>query len=38
MALLRCYGRPGCFDSDFEMVCNVGFGIYHCSLYGVKVR
>jgi len=22
-----------CFDSDLEVVCNVGFGFYHCHLY-----
>lgn len=38
MALLRCYGSPCCFDSDFEVVFNVGFGLYHCPPYGVQVR
>lgn len=38
MALLRCYKSPCCFDSDLEVVSNVGFGFYHCPLYGVQVR
>ena len=24
LALLRCYGSPGCFDSGFQLVCIVG--------------
>ncbi len=45
VALLRCYGSPGCFDSGLQLFCIVGSGVYHFPLdntpkilYGVQVR
>ncbi len=45
MALLRCNGSPGCFDSGLQVICIVGSGVSHLPLdntryilYGVQVR
>ncbi len=45
VALLRCNGSPGCFDSDLQVICIVGSGVSHLPLdntpyvlYGVQVR
>ncbi len=45
MALLRCNGSLGCFDSDLQVICIVGSGVSHLPLentpyilYGVQVR
>ncbi len=45
MALLRCNGSPGCFDSGLQVICIVGSGASHLPLenipqivYGVQVR
>ncbi len=29
MALLRCNGRPGCFDSGLQVICIFGSGVSH---------
>ena len=29
LALLRCYGSPGCFDSSLHLVCIVGSLVSH---------
>ncbi len=45
VALLRCNGSPGCFDSGLQVICIVGSGVSHLPLdntpwilYGVQVR
>ncbi len=45
VALLRCSGSPGCFDSGFPVICIVVSGVSHLPLdntpyilYGVQVR
>ncbi len=45
VALLRCNGSPGCFDSGLRVICIVGSGVSHLPLdnspyilYGVQVR
>ncbi len=45
VALLRCNGSPGCFDSGLQVICNVGSGVSHLPLdntlyilYGGQVR
>ncbi len=45
MALLRCNGSPGCFDSGLQVICVVGSGVSHLPLdntpeilYEVQVR
>ncbi len=45
VALLRCNGSPGCFDSGLQVICIVGSGVSHLLLdntpeilYGVQVR
>ncbi len=45
VALLRCNGSPGCFDSGFPVICIVVSGVSHLPLdntlyilYGVQVR
>ncbi len=42
VALLRCNGSPGCFDSSLRVICIVGSGVSHLPLdkilYGVQVR
>ncbi len=45
VALLRCNGSPGCFDSGLQVICIVGSGVSHVPLdntpwifYGVQVR
>ncbi len=44
VALLRCNGRSGCFDSGLQVICIVGSGVSHLPLdntpqilYGVQV-
>ncbi len=32
VALLRCNGSPGCFDSGLQVICIVGFGVSHLPL------
>ncbi len=32
MALLRCYGSTGCFDSGLHVICIVGSGVSHLPL------
>ncbi len=32
VALLRCNGRPGCFDSGLQVICIVGSGVSHLPL------
>ncbi len=32
VALLRCIGSPGCFDSGLQVICIVGSGVSHLSL------
>ncbi len=32
MALLRCKGSPGCFDSGLQVICIVGSGVSHLPL------
>ncbi len=32
VALLRCNGSPGCFDSGLQVICIVGSGVSHLSL------
>ncbi len=32
MALLRCNGSPGCFDSGVQVICIVGSGVSHLPL------
>ncbi len=32
MALLRCNGSPGCFDSGLQAICIVGSGVSHLPL------
>ncbi len=32
MALLRCNGSPGCFDSSLQVICIVGSGVSHLPL------
>ncbi len=35
VALLRCYGSPGFFDSGLQLICIVGSGVSHLdSLWG----
>ncbi len=29
VALLRCNGSPGCFDSGLQVICTVGSGVSH---------
>ncbi len=42
VALIRCNGSPGCFDSSLRVICIVGSGVSHLPLdkilYGVQVR
>ncbi len=40
VALLRCNGSPGCFDSSLQVICIVGSGVSDLPqiLYGVQVR
>ncbi len=45
VALLRCNGSPGCFNSGLQVICIVGSGVSHLPLdntpqiiYGVQVR
>ncbi len=45
VALLRCNGSPGCFDSGLQVICIVGSGVSHLPLdntpyilNGVQVR
>ncbi len=45
VALLRCNGSPGCFDSGLQVICMVGSGVSNLPLdntplipYGVQVR
>ena len=45
VALLRCYGGPGCFDSSLKLIHSVGSGVSQLPLhnipqilYGVQVR
>ncbi len=45
VALLRCNGSPGCFDSGLQVICIVESGVSHLTLdntpyvlYGVQVR
>ena len=45
MALPRCYGGPGCFDSGLKLIHSVGSGVSQLPLhnipqilYGVQVR
>lgn len=42
VALLMCYGSPGCFDSDLQLVYILGSGDFYCPLEnivcGVQVR
>ncbi len=45
VALLRCNGSPGCFDSGLQVICIVGSGVSHLPLnntlyifYVVQVR
>ncbi len=44
VALLRCNGSPGCFDSGLQLICIVGSGVSHLPLdntpyilFGVQV-
>ncbi len=32
VALLRCNGSPGCFDSGLQVICIVGSGVSHLPL------
>ncbi len=32
VALLRCNGSPGCFDSGLQAICIVGSGVSHFPL------
>ncbi len=32
MALFRCNGSPGCFDSGLQVICIVGSGVSHLPL------
>ncbi len=32
VALLRCNGSPGCFDSSLQVICFVGSGVSHLPL------
>ncbi len=32
VALLRCNGSPGCFDSSLQVICIVGSGVSHLPL------
>ncbi len=32
VALLRCNGSPGCFDSGLQVICIVGSGVSHVPL------
>ncbi len=32
VALLRCNGSPGCFDSGLPVICIVGSGVSHLPL------
>ncbi len=32
MALLRCNGSPGCFDSSLQVICIVGSSVSHLPL------
>ena len=45
MALLRCYGGPGCFNSGLKLIHSVGSGVSQLPLHntpqifdGVQVR
>src|SRR4029434_1454472 len=33
VALLRCYGSPGCSDSGLQLFCFVGSGVSHLPLH-----
>ncbi len=36
MALLRCYGSPGFFDSGLQLICIVGSGVSHLDSLGFR--
>ncbi len=46
VALIRCNGSPGCFDSGLQVICFVGSGVSHLPLdnntpyilYGLQVK
>ncbi len=36
VALLRCNGSPGCFNSGLRVICIVGSGVFHLPLDNIS--